>query len=206
MPETIKKQVPVLIEKYLRDLNEALATLPKLETAKVIEEIIDAYRREKQIFILGNGGSASAASHFACDLGKGTLKRVYDEKEKRFRVASLTDNVALISALANDLSYDDIFVQQLRNHVQREDLVIAISGSGNSPNVIKAIEYAKRCGAKTIGFLGFGTGGELAKIVDDAIIIQSSNYGPIEDLHLVLSHLITFCIAELKDDFDNRNP
>lgn len=108
---------------------------------------------------MGNGGAAANASHFAADLGKGTLGRRY-EGEKRVRVTSLTDNATSLSAYANDLSFEDIFVQQLRNLLNPGDLVIAITGSGNSPNVLEAIEYAKKKGALTIGFLGFKTGGE----------------------------------------------
>lgn len=177
MSKKIKEQILRLIDKYLANLQKTLALLSKKNITKIIEEIMNVYQRESQIFILGNGGSASTASHFVCDLSKGTLQRIYDEKEKRFRVISLTDNTALISALANDLSFDDIFVQQLRNLVKKDDLVIAISGSGNSPNVIKAVKYARRCGAKTIGFLGFKTGGKLTQIVDEAIIVQSDHYG-----------------------------
>ena len=148
---------------------------------------------------MGDGGSASNASHFACDLGKGTLKRVYDGKEKRFRVISLTDNIVTITAFANDLSFEDIFVQQLHNLIDKGDVVIGISGSGNSPNVIKAIRYAQTCGAKTIGFLGFKTGGKLSKLVDYEITVQDNHYGRIEDIHLALGHLITDNLAELKN-------
>ena len=101
-------------------------------------------------------------------------------------------------ALGNDLSFEDIFVQQLRNLVNKEDVVIGISGSGNSANVIKAIQYAKECGAKTIGFLGFKTGGKLQELVDHEITIQDNHYGRIEDIHLILEHLITNYLFELK--------
>jgi D-sedoheptulose 7-phosphate isomerase len=148
---------------------------------------------------MGNGGSASNASHMASDLGKGTLKRVYDELEPRFKVYSLTDNVALLTAYGNDLSFEDIFVQQLRNLVEERDVVIALSGSGNSKNVIRAIKYAKKRGAFTIGFLGFKTGGKLGTLVDCAVIADTDSYGVSEDIQLVLDHIITSFIAKVKD-------
>jgi D-sedoheptulose 7-phosphate isomerase len=151
---------------------------------------------------MGNGGSAANASHMALDLGKGTLARVYDPKETRFRVISLTDNVATITAYGNDLSFDDIFVQQLRNLVEPNDLVIVLSGSGNSPNVVKAVAYAKGQRAKTIGILGFKTGGKLARMVDCAIIVDSLHYGPCEDIQLILDHIFTSCIAIMKGEVD----
>lgn len=124
--------------------------------------------------------------------------------EKRFRVTSLTDNVTTLTAYANDLSFEDIFVHQLRNLLNPGDLVIAIMGSGNSPNALKAIEYAKKKGALTIGFLGFKTGGKAAKLVDHAIIIQSDHYGIIEDTCAVLHHLITDCLTKLKAEYDGN--
>jgi D-sedoheptulose 7-phosphate isomerase len=168
----------------------------------MIEQAVDmleeAYKKGRKIFIMGNGGSASNSSHMACDLGKGTLSRVYDDHKKRFKVYSLTDNVALMSAFANDLSYEDIFVQQLRNLVEKDDVVIALSGSGNSINVIKAVKYAKFCKAKSIGFLGFGNGGKLASLVDCAIISKSNQYGPCEDIQLILDHIISEWMARVR--------
>jgi D-sedoheptulose 7-phosphate isomerase len=145
---------------------------------------------------------AASASHMACDLGKGTLARHYNKNEKRLRVISLSDNISTITAYANDLSYNEVFVQQLRNLVNKDDLVIVLSGSGNSKNVIKAVKYAKTHGAKTIGLLGFTTGGKLAKMVDCAIIVKSNNYGPVEDVHVALHHIITACFAKLKREYE----
>jgi len=199
-----KSKIQNFADDYLKKLKRILDQLDREGIEKATDLIMEAYKAGRQIFIFGDGGSASTASHFACDLSKGTLQRVYDEKERRFRVISLTDNVALMTALANDLSFDDIFIQQLRNLVQKNDVVIAISGSGNSPNVIKALKYAREQGAKTIGFLGFKTGGKAAKLVDVPIIVQSNHYGRIEDAHLILEHLITSCIAEVKEEHDNR--
>ena len=164
---------------YFYEVKRCLDALDKDKLELAIDMVIEAYKNDRKVFILGNGGSASTASHMACDLGKGTLQRIYDNTERRLRVISLNDNVAIMTAFANDLSFEDIFVQQLRNLVETDDLVIALSGSGNSANVIKAMKYAKACGAKTIGLLGFRTGGKLAKVVDCSIIVDSVHYGPI---------------------------
>lgn|SRR3989344_3185437 len=186
------------IKNYLVELKRCLDSLDVTKIEEVIDILMTAYQKKKKIFILGNGGGASTASHMACDLGKGTLQRVYDNTEERLRVISLTDNAALMTALANDLSFDDVFVQQLRNLVDKNDVVIALSGSGNSPNVVKALQYAKESGAKTIGFLGFKTGGKAGKMVDCAVIVDSNHYGPIEDIQLVLDHILTAWIARIK--------
>lgn len=186
------------IDSYFQEVVKCIVLLEKQSIEEIIEMIMQAYKTDRNIYILGNGGGASAASHMACDLGKGTLAQVYDGKEKRLHVLSLTDNVALMTAYANDLSYDDIFVQQLRNLVKRDDVVIAISGSGNTKNVLKAVFYAKKVGAKTIGLTGFNTGGKLAQIVNVPLIIQTDHYGPLEDLHMMIGHLVAACIASAK--------
>ncbi len=193
------------IEGYLSEINRCLASLDKEKIELVIDALVAAYKKDRKVFILGNGGAASTASHMACDLGKGTLQRVYDNTERRFKVLSLTDNVAIMTAFANDLSFDDIFIQQLRNLVETDDVVIALSGSGNSRNVVKAVEYAKSCGAITIGILGFKTGGKLGKLVDYSIITDSTHYGPIEDMQSVINHMIASWIAKIKNIHD-KNP
>ena len=175
---------------YFGELKNIFDKMRWKDIEDISNTIYKAYLNERTIFILGNGGSASTASHFACDLGKGTLSKVYDMSEKRFRVVSLTDNAATISAYANDLSFDDIFIQQLRNLVHKGDVVIAITGSGNSKNVVKAMKYGRECGAITIGMLGFD-GGKVKKFLDKYVIVPSNHYGRIEDMHLILEHLIT---------------
>lgn len=192
------------VSRYLEEVKRCLGGLDKTKIKQAVDMIMEAYRKDRRVFVLGNGGSASTASHMACDLGKGTLQRVYDDTERRLRIISLTDNVALMTAFANDLSFEDIFIQQLRNLVETDDLVIALSGSGNSPNVVKAVKYAKSCGAKTIGLLGFKNGGRVAKIVDCSIIVDSTHYGPIEDIQLILNHLIASWIAKVKDIHDGK--
>ncbi|MEK7533841.1 MAG: SIS domain-containing protein [Patescibacteria group bacterium] len=192
------------INEYLFELKRCLSSLDKTKIELVIDLLVETYKKDRKAFILGNGGAATTASHMACDLGKGTLQRVYDNSEKRFRVISLTDNVAIMTAFANDLSFDDIFVQQLRNLLETGDVVIALSGSGNSPNIVKAIEYAKSCGAVTIGILGFKIGGKLGKMVDYSIVVDSNHYGPIEDIQLVLNHMIAAWIAKVKNIHDGK--
>ena len=204
-----KKKNPLLnpkdfIKGYILELTRCLKSLDKTKIELVIDVLVDAYKKDRKVFILGNGGSATTASHMACDLGKGTLQRVYDNAERRLKVMSLTDNVAVMTAYGNDLSFDDIFVQQLRNLVETDDVVIALSGSGNSPNVVKAVEYAKSCGAVTIGILGFKTGGKLGNMVDYSIIVDSDHYGPIEDIQLILNHMIASWIAKVKNIHDGR--
>ncbi len=190
------------IKNYFEKLKNTIDKISIQDIKKVTSILYDAYKKNKQIFIIGNGGSASLASHFACDLSKGTLQRVYDEKEKRFRVISLTDNVAHLTALGNDLGYDDIFSQQLRNLINNGDILIAITGSGNSPNILNAVDVASKSDAVTIGFLGFD-GGKLKDKLDHYIHVSSDHYGRIEDLHLVLTHLISFYLAEMKKNEKN---
>ncbi|MBN1468009.1 MAG: SIS domain-containing protein [Fusobacteriaceae bacterium] len=185
------------IKNYFSELKKVMDNVSIEDVKKVVDILYAAYKKDKQIFIIGNGGSASTASHFACDLSKGTLRKIYDNEEKRFRVISLTDNVALLTALGNDLGYDDSFAQQLQNLINTDDVVIAITGSGNSKNILNAIELASKRGATTIGFLGFD-GGKLKGMVDHYIHILSNHYGRIEDMHLILEHLISSYLTEIK--------
>ena len=185
-------------------LTKALNQLEKEKIEAVIAEIMKAYKSGKKVFIMGNGGSAANASHMATDLSKGTLSRVYDEDESRFKVYSLTDNMSLLTAFANDLDFSEAFVQQLRNLVEKGDVVIALSGSGNSENIVRAVKYSNKCGATTIGILGFKTGGRAGKLVDIAVIVQSNSYGICEDIQLILDHIITSSLAKIKKDHDRK--
>ena len=185
-------------QSYLAELERATSVLDLAQLEKIIEAIKRAYHEKKRIFVMGNGGSAMNASHFAADLSKNTVKDFKDLEEKRFRITALTDNVGKITALANDLSFDDIFAEQLNDLVEDGDLVIVISGSGNSPNIIKAIEQAKLRGAKTIGLLGFTTGGKAKSLVDYEITVQNDHYGRIEDIHSIIQHIIISYFTKLK--------
>lgn len=167
------------------------ARLPYEDINAAINEIMSAHERGASIFTLGNGGSAALASHFACDLGKGTV--VHNKSKKRFRVMSLADNIPLITAWANDHGYEHVFAEQLENLVESDDLVFAISGSGNSPNVLRALEVARDHGARTIGLTGF-EGGKMKSLCDVCMILPSDNMEVIEDFHLSMTHAISSVI------------
>jgi D-sedoheptulose 7-phosphate isomerase len=183
---------------YLENIKKTIDQIDLEKVRKAVEVIYEAYQKDKQIFIIGNGGSASMASHFTCDLGKGSVVDFKNEKEKRFRVISLSDNVDSITSFGNDLNFEDIFIQQLRNLLNPGDVLIGISTSGNSPNIIRAVEYAKRCGAKTIGLLGFKTGGRLGSLVDYEITVQDEHCERSQDIHMMLIHIMSNYLSELK--------
>lgn len=180
---------------YIQDLKATLDEIDYTAFEQIVHFLLKARQQDKQVFIIGNGGSASTASHFACDLAKGTVD--YETIGfKRFRALSLTDNMAFITAVGNDLRYDDIFTEQLKNYLNPGDVVIGISASGNSPNIVKALRYAKSAGAVTIGLLGF-TGGRAKEIVDAHLTASSRNYGIAEDFHLIVQHIMTQIIRRM---------
>ncbi len=179
------------VKRYINELQECLAKLPLDDIRDVIAVLQYARLSEKQVFVVGNGGSAATASHFACDLGKGTTV----PGVPRFRVIALTDNTALLSAYANDFGYEHVFAEQLSNLARKGDVVIAISGSGNSPNVLRALELARRDQLTTIGFTGFG-GGRMRQMVDVCVVVPSSCMEQIEDVHLILEHLVCTCLRQ----------
>jgi D-sedoheptulose 7-phosphate isomerase len=180
------------VSSYFGGLEVCRQEVPLDDLERVLQAILRAYEAERTVFVFGNGGSASTASHLACDMGKGTAIH----GQRRLRVVSLADNAALLTAWANDTSYEMVFKEQLENLLQPGDVVIAISASGNSPNVVRAVEYAKERGAVTIGFIGFG-GGKLKKLVDLDITVSSRNYGQVEDYHLTLNHTFSQYLREL---------
>jgi D-sedoheptulose 7-phosphate isomerase len=180
-----------LVQGYIADLQGTLARLPLAQVERVIETLIDAQWLRRTVYIFGNGGSAATASHFACDLGKNTALPGLP----RMRVIALTDNVELITAWANDTAYEHIFAEQLRGLVEPGDVVIGISGSGRSANVLNAIVLAHQVGAVTIGLTGFD-GGLLASMVDIPVVVPSDSMERIEDVHLILEHLICSTIRE----------
>lgn len=179
------------VSDYLNAVAKLLDEVPREETRKVAELVVEAYRSGKQVFIMGNGGSAATASHLACDLQKG----VSCTGGTKFKVMAVTDNVPLMTAWANDFDYSDIFAEQLSAWVQPGDLVIGISGSGNSPNVIKGIELADQKGAVTVGLSGF-KGGRLTQAARHNVVVPSDDMQHIEDVHLVVSHLIFRYVLE----------
>ena len=180
------------IRGYLAELDATLRALPHGQVADIIAAIRDARDRDAQIFVVGNGGSAATASHFAVDLGKGASLGA----ERRFRVLSLTDNVPWITALGNDLSYEDVFVEQLKNHARAGDLLLAFSGSGNSENVLRAVRYANSIGCRTIGLSGFA-GGKLREEAQECLVVKADHMGRIEDGHFVIQHLVVYYFMSL---------
>ena len=184
-----------LVKSYITELEQTLDQLSEEPILEVIRILHEARKQKRQIFIMGNGGSASTATHFVCDLAKNTRM----ESWPHFRVIGLTDNMAMFSALANDEGYSNVFVQQLEIYLQPEDIVIAISASGNSSNVLKAVEYARQARAQTIGFTGFD-GGKLGEMVDINLHTPSSRIEQVEDIHLMLEHLICKALREKAED------
>jgi D-sedoheptulose 7-phosphate isomerase len=187
---------------YFRAYDKVLATMPHQWVEQVADKLFEAYRDGKGIYLFGNGGSAALASHFACDLGKGTS---FDGKsQKRFRAISLTDNLPLLTAWANDTSYELVFAEQLRNFVEPSDVVFAISGSGNSPNVLHGLKAARQAGAFTIGLGGFH-GGKMKSLCDLCIVIPSDNMQIIEDFHVSVTHaLFTLLCSRIRSQAEPR--
>jgi D-sedoheptulose 7-phosphate isomerase len=178
-----------IINTYLAQVGTTLARLPVKTVEEIVGVLDEARATGKRVFLFGNGGSAATASHFACDLAKGTIV----PGEPRLKVIALTDNVPLLSAWANDTCYENVFSQQLENLVEPGDAVIGISGSGNSANVLNALRVAHSAGAFTIAFTGFD-GGKVKELVDLCLIVPNYSMKQVEDIHLLLAHLITTCL------------
>ena len=176
---------------YMARLNEELDRIDRQAMTRWADLIYNAWLNENWVFIFGNGGSGTTASHMAEDLGKSTLAEadLGDESKKRWKVLSLTDNAGGLMAVGNDLAYDQIFVQQLMNYGSSGDVVIAISGSGNSPNVLKAVDWANRHELKTFGLTGYG-GGELKAMQQDGLHVALDDMGMVESIHLCLFHWV----------------
>lgn len=182
------------INNYITELQQTISQLPVNEIEEVIKAVLDASERDAQIFVIGNGGSAATASHLAVDMGKGASH----QSPRRFRVLSLTDNLPWLTALGNDISYDDVFVEQLKNYARKGDLLIAISASGNSENILRAVRYANQTGCTTIGFAGFA-GGKLKAEAHRCLVASSNHMGRIEDAHLIVQHIVNYYLMSLND-------
>jgi D-sedoheptulose 7-phosphate isomerase len=169
---------------YLNDLGRLLAELPVATIQRVIDLLVEAYESDRRLILLGNGGSAATASHLVADF----QKMIYLAGRKPFRAMACTDSMPLVTAWANDTEYANVFAEQVRTWAEAKDVVLAISGSGNSPNVLRAVEVARECGATTIGLSGFA-GGKLAQRVDLSIVVPCDNMQRIEDIHMILGHL-----------------
>jgi D-sedoheptulose 7-phosphate isomerase len=179
------------LQEYRDDLTGVLHSVDLGRVEEFIQILERAREEERGIFVFGNGGSAATASHFAVDMVKGASVG----RQKRFRIMALTDQVPTITAYANDMAYDVVFEQHLRNFARPGDVVIAISCSGNSPNVLRAVEYGNSIDCTTIGFSGF-QGGQLASLARHALVVPSTHMGRIEDAHMFACHLIAYYFME----------
>lgn len=179
------------ISDYIKAQKAAHDSIPVEAVAQLVETLRVAHREDRQVFVFGNGGSAANASHFATDLGKGAS----DKLGKRFRVLSLTDNVAWMTALGNDYAYEDVFVGQLQNYGKPGDIAIGVSVSGNSPNCIKALEWARKHGLKTAALVG-AKRGRMAEIAEQVLVINDTHYGRVEDAHMGILHMLCYAFME----------
>ena len=182
------------IHAYAQELNEELLNLDAGEFEKAIALLLDAYRRDAQVFIAGNGGSAGTSNHFVCDFGKNAVQG----GKRRFRILSVCDNIEKITALGNDIAFEEIFRFQLGNLMRPGDVLIVISASGNSPDLVKACEYAKEIDGKIIALSGFG-GGKICNGADAVLATSMRSYERIEDLHSAILHMI---VCWFKDNQD----
>lgn len=179
------------IKSYLTAQKAALDSIPVDGVVQLIEKLRQALKEDRQIFVFGNGGSAANASHFATDLGKGSS----DKLAKRFRVLSLNDNVSWMTALGNDYAYENIFVRQLMNYGRPGDLVLVMSVSGSSPNLVKAVEWAVQNGLHTVALVG-GKRGRLAQLAHQTIVVNDTHYGRAEDSHMGICHMLCYAFME----------
>lgn len=179
------------VGEYVKAQKAALDSIPAAQVAELIGWLREAHRDGKQVFIFGNGGSAANASHFATDLGKGAS----DKLGKRFRVLSLTDNMAWLTALGNDYSYDEVFAGQLRNYGNPGDIAIGLSVSGNSPNCVKALEWARANGLRTAAMVG-AKKGRMAEVAEQVLVIADTHYGRVEDAQMGICHLLCYAFME----------
>ncbi|HEY4248083.1 MAG TPA: SIS domain-containing protein [Lacunisphaera sp.] len=170
---------------YFSRLHQMLAGVDTSAIARVADALHVAWKEGRTVYVAGNGGSAATASHMACDLSKGTAA----PNRNRLRVISLADNVAWLTAIGNDIDYHSIFTEPLENQFRADDVLMVISASGNSPNIVKAVEWANAHSGKTIAFCGF-TGGRIHEIAHISVHLPSNDYGPVEDGHLILNHIL----------------
>jgi len=177
------------IDKYSRAVSSAMENIDPLQFEKIIALLSDAYKNDKQVFIAGNGGSAAAANHFVCDFGKNAVP--FNSGRRRFRIISISDNIEKITALGNDIAFEEIFRQQLINLMREGDVFIAVSASGNSPDIVRCCEYAKEMKSRIIVLAGFD-GGKIREFGDASIVIPLESYEQIEDLHLIILHMVVY--------------
>ena len=179
------------ISDYITAQKAALDSIPMQAVAELIQLLRSALKEDKQVFVFGNGGSAANASHFMTDLGKGAS----DKTGKRFRIICLSSDISWLTALGNDYSYEDVFAGQLQNYGRPGDIALGISVSGNSPNCVKALEWAKTHGLRTIALVG-AKRGRMAEIAQQALVINDTHYGRVEDAQMGICHLLCYAFIE----------
>ncbi len=179
------------VDQYLASLSAMLTATPREPILEIEQALWETYQRDGTIIVCGNGGSAATASHFACDLAKWTVS----EGQRRVRALALTDNVPVMTAWSNDTAYEQVFVEQLINLYRPGDTLVAISGSGNSPNALRVVEWAAAQGLPTIGMSGFG-GGKLAGLVQHSLVVPSRLMPEVEDVHMALCHGLAVSLGE----------
>jgi D-sedoheptulose 7-phosphate isomerase len=179
------------LNSYVETQKRALDSIPVDALDRLIKIFEKAMEEDRSIFAFGNGGSGANASHFATDLGKGAS----DAIGRSLKVMSLNDNSSWISAIANDYSYEDVFWRQLKNYAKPGDIALAMSVSGNSPNVVKAIEWSRDHGLRTIALVG-GARGRLAELAEEVIVVDSRHYGQVEDVHMNICHMLCYAFME----------
>lgn len=177
------------IRNYLDTVSAVLRELREEQIIAALDLFETVYRNDKTVYICGNGGSWATASHWVCDFSKGATAA----GKRRFKMFSVGDNVPMLTAYGNDVNYESIFAEPIRTYARPGDLVVLITASGNSPNILRAAEAARENGATTLGLIGFG-GGKLAALVDHQITVACREYGPVEDLHMILDHIISLHI------------
>ena len=182
------------VNQYIAAQKAALDSIPAGQVSALIEVLARALKNDQQVFCFGNGGSAANCSHFATDLGKGSSDKV----GRRFRVLSLNDNVSWMTALGNDYSYDDVFVRQLENYGRAGDVALSLSVSGNSPNCVKALQWAKANGLTTIALVG-AKKGRMAEIAEQVIVVNDTHYGRAEDAQMGICHMLCYAFMENPD-------
>lgn len=183
------------IKEYFKRETDIISRLDYEEIERAVRAIIEAYEREANIYIFGNGGSGATASHYVGDFNKG----ISEHLDKKFRLVCLNDNAASVLAIANDISYDEIFRFQLRGRLKKDDLVIAISGSGNSKNVVNAVEYAKEIGTKVVGLTGY-SGGKLKAMADYSMHVPVDDMQITEDIHMAFNHMMYSVLSDVLSD------
>jgi D-sedoheptulose 7-phosphate isomerase len=182
------------VSEYIASQKSVYDSIPVDEVTKLIEKFRDVLRQDRKVFIFGNGGSAASASHFATDLGKGASRGI----GKYFKVMSLNDNVSWMTALANDDTYEDVFVGQLKNYSSEGDIAFSMSVSGNSPSCVQALTWARNNGLETIALVGANKG-VMAEIAHHVIVVNDRHYGRVEDAHMTICHLLCYAFMENLD-------